>query len=88
MFIFSSCFIVMPFVILFIKMYRRFEDKDLKKKMRYFFIGFWGIVLGYFGGMFYVAWNDPFLRAIWNVVTLCIIIPSCVLIYYGIGSEL
>ena len=88
MFIFSSCFIVIPFVILFIKMYRKFEDKVLKKKMRYFFIGFWGVVLGYFGGMLYVTWNDPFFRAIWNIVSLCMIIPSCVLIYYGIGSEL
>lgn len=88
MFIFSSCCIVLPFVFLFIKIYRRFEVNDLKKKMRFFFIGFCGIVLCYFGGMLYLAWDNPFFKVIWNIATLCIIIPSCVMIYYGIGSEL
>lgn len=88
MIIFSACFIVIPFISLFIKAYRRFEDKSLKKKMRYFFIGFCGVIFSYFGGMFYVTWNDPLFRTIWYLVVLFILIPSCILIYYGIGSGL
>ena len=88
MFIFTSIFIVIPFIILFIKLYGSFEDDNLKKKMRYFFIGFCGVTFSYFGGMLYITVYDPIFRALWNIILLFILIPSCVLIYYGIGSEL
>lgn len=87
-FFFTFCFLVIPFIFIFIKLYANFEDKNLKKKLKYFFIGFCGIFISFFGGMLYVTWYESFFRAIWNPILFFILIPSAILIYYGIGSEL
>ena len=86
-YMFYTCFINIPTIILTIKIYKKFEDKNLKKKLKFFFIGINGFLCVYYGTLLYVTWDDPLFRAIWSVLSL-IVIPLGFLIYYGIGKDL
>ena len=87
LYIFFTCFIIIPNIILSIKIYKKFEDKNLKKKLKLFFLGINGTFFTYYGLLLYNTWDDPLFRAIWSVLSF-IIIPSGLLIYYGIGKDL
>ena len=82
---FITCVIVIPFFLLFSKLYKTFEDKDLKKKLKYFLIGFCGIIITFFGGGIYNTQIYPLFNFVWNFVLLFILIPSALLIYYAWG---
>jgi len=83
LYIFFSVVIIVPFIFQIIKLYRTFEDKNLKKKLRYFIVGFSGYIFSFYGVILYNTWNEPTFRLIWNVLILVILIPSASLIYYA-----
>lgn len=83
--LFMTCVIVIPFFFLFTKLYKTFEDKALKKKLKYFLIGFCGIIITFYGGGLYNTQIYPLFNFIWNFVLLFILIPSALLIYYAWG---
>lgn len=87
-YIFTTCVIVLPFLFLFFKLYRSFEDKDLKKKLKYFFVGFCGVATTFYGGSLYNSWINPLFNQIWNYLLLFILIPSALLIYYAWGHKI
>ena len=87
LYIFFTCFIIIPTIILSIEIYKKFENKNLKRKLKLFFLGINGTFFAYYGSLLYNTWDDPLFRAIWSVLSL-IIIPSGLLIYYGIGKDL
>ena len=67
---------------------RTFQDKILKKKLTTFLICVSGMYLSVYGGTLYITWQNPLFSTIWSVVTFLLLIPSAILIYYGIGREL
>lgn len=67
---------------------RTFQDRILKKKLKTFLIGVFGMYLSVYGGTLYITWQNPLFSSIWSVVTFLLLIPSAIFIYYGIGREL
>lgn len=86
-YLYLSILILLPYIILSIKLLKLFEDKKLKKKLRYFILGCLGMILTLYGTILHNTWQDPIFRLIWNFLSL-VIIPFGFLIYYGIGQNL
>lgn len=82
----STC-IVIPTIILSIKMYKIFEDKNLKRKLQYFLVGIFGIFVISYGAFLNFALKDPEFNAIWTYIAL-LVIPFGIMIYYGIGHSI
>lgn len=87
-YIFFTCSIFVPTIVNLIKMYKLFEDKDLKKKLRYFSLGIFGALISLYGLILYNTWDDPLYKLIWVSISLFIVPLSGFLIYYGIGHNL
>jgi len=87
-FIVFSVFIVIPTIYYSHRLYKTFKDKVLKNKLLTFIIGVIGMLISVYGATLYITWQDPNFKSIWSVVTVLIIIPSAIFIYYGIGREL
>ena len=83
-----SIFILIPTIIYSRRLLKTFKDKILKKKLLTFIIGVIGIMISVYGAAFYITWQDPTFRSLWSVITVLLIIPSAISIYYGIGREL
>jgi len=88
LYIFSICVVVLPFMYFYWKLYRSFEDKDLKKKLKYFITGFFGIAITWFGGILYNTWANLYFNSIWNFVLPFVLIPSALIIYYAWGYKI
>ena len=87
-FIFYSGYIVIPTLLYSRRLIRTFEDKILKKKLITFIIGVIGMFSSVYGVLLYITWKNPLFRSLWSIITVLIIIPSAIFIYYGIGREL
>jgi len=92
-FVISSLFftlvIFIPSILLSLKLYHTFTDKGLKKKFRLFLIGIIGMFSAFYGLILYNTLTEPIIfKSIWTVLVFCIVIPSGLLIYYGIGQNL
>lgn len=86
-YIFYTSLICIPTIIYLMRLSHRFQDKVLKRKMRYFFTGIAGMLLSIYGLILYNTWDDPIFKIIWTFLSL-LVIPSGLLIYYGIGHNL
>ena len=87
-YIFYSGYIVIPTLFYSRRLVRTFEDKILKKKLITFLIGVIGMFSSVYGAVLYITWQNPLFKSLWSVITVLIIIPSSIFIYYGIGREL
>lgn len=85
---FFTIIIVIPTTFLLIKLYDKFQAKDLKKKFRYFMIGIIGMLITLYGTILYNTWQDPIFKAIWNVLVVILLIPSGILIFIGTGQKI
>jgi hypothetical protein len=83
-----TIFITIPTIVYSRRLVRTFQDKILKKKLNTFLLGVFGMYLAVYGVTLYLTWQNPLFSAIWSVVTFILMIPSAILIYYGIGREL
>lgn len=83
----DACYIIIPTIILSVKLYKRFEDKNLKRKLRYFILGIIFILFAYYGLLLYNTWDEIIFKRIWTFLSL-IVVPAGLLIYYGIGHNL
>lgn len=88
MYIYFSGVIVIPTIIYSLRLYKRFEAKNLKKRLRYFILGVIGSFIVLYGVGLYNTWHDPIFRLVWGILNILILIPSGLLIYYGIGQNL
>lgn len=87
LYIFFSIFVSLPTIIFSIKLYTTFKDKELKKKLMFFFLGIFGIFIAFYGLILYNTWQEPIYRFAWPILSL-LTIPSGYLIYYGIVRNL
>ena len=88
LYIFTVSFLIVPNAILFYKLYKMFDDRKLKNKMRNFFIGICGMWIALCGGMLYNTWDNDMFRLIWSIAGVLITIPFGLLIYYAMGRGL
>ena len=83
-----TIFITIPTIWYSRLLIRTFQDRILKRKLTTFLIGVFGMYLVVYGATLYLTWQNPLFTTIWSVVTFLLMIPSAILIYYGIGREL
>lgn len=85
--LFFTFSIFIPTIIFSLKLNKRFEDKKLKRKLKYFFTGIIGMFISIYGLILYNTWDNPIYKIIWTFLSLTVV-PSGLLIYYGIGHKL
>lgn len=83
----TACYGVVPTILLSMKLYKRFEDKNLKRKLRYFILGIIMMFFAYYGLLLYNTWEELLFKRIWTFLSL-VVVPAGLLIYYGIGQNL
>lgn len=82
-----SLFAILPTIYLSIKLYRKFEYKELKRKLKYFLIGISAYFFLYFGTSISNTLNDPTFRIIWSLLSLPTIV-SLYFVYFGVAKNL
>lgn len=80
-------FVMIPTIITSIQIYKKLEDKILRKRWLMYFIGAIMIYIELFGVGVLILINDPYLRQIWNIYDVSVLIGAF-LIYYGIVRQL
>jgi hypothetical protein len=70
-----------------LKLYKIFEDIKIKKRWRIYMIGTIMIYVELFGVGMMILINDPFLRQIWNIYDISVLIGAF-FIYYGVVRQL
>jgi len=83
LYLFISIFIILPIIILSVKLSKSFKDTKLKKKLRFFFLGIFGLAFNLYGMILYNTLDDQLFRLIWLILTSVVLIFSAVLIYYA-----
>ncbi|TFF83692.1 MAG: hypothetical protein EU552_02925 [Promethearchaeota archaeon] len=79
-------FAMIPTIITSIKVYRSIDDKVLRKKWLFYFIGTLMIYVELFGVGVCIYINDPMLRLMWNIYDLSVFLGA-IMIYYGVGRQ-
>ena len=79
--------IIAPTLFFSIKLYLKFEYKELKKKWKYFLIGICAYFFLYYGTSLSNTLADPFFRFIWSILSLPSLI-SLYFVYYGVAKQL
>ncbi len=82
-----SLFAIIPTIVISIKLYRKFEYKELKNKLKYFLIGISGYFFLYFGTSISNTLNDPSFRLIWSLLSLPSLV-SLYFVYFGVAKNL
>ncbi|TFF88920.1 MAG: hypothetical protein EU549_02135 [Promethearchaeota archaeon] len=88
LYVLFTLFITIPFSYYAIKILINFKEKSLRKKYKYFIIGSIGLFMALYGLVLYNTWQASIFRTIWSFIVFLIVIPSALLIYYGIGKDL
>ena len=86
---FSVCslFAIFPTIYLSIKLYRKFEYKELKKKLKFFLIGISSYFFLYYGTSISNSLNNPTFRIIWSLLSLPTLV-SLYFVYFGVAKNL
>jgi len=79
--------IIAPTLLFSVKLYLKFEYKELKKKWKYFLIGICAYFFLYYGTSLSNTLADPFFRFIWSILSLPFLI-SLYFVYYGVAKQL
>jgi len=87
LYIYVTAFIIAPTIILSLKIYKKFQDKDLRKKWKLYFTGICCLSISFYFAGLYNTWNNPTYRSIYSVLSLIEILAG-VLIYYGFGHKI
>ena len=86
-YIVMTCAIFIPFTYFTFRLYRNFEDKELKRKLQLWYIGFLGVAIALYGGFLWVTWDNLVFRTIWGACVPFIAIISGWLIYKAWGKR-
>ncbi len=84
LFIIFSAFSVIPQIYYFFKIYNKFEDNTLRKRLKLFMIGTLMIYALCYGTLIYNFLDIQELRLIWGYFSLVLSIAGAICIYFGI----
>ena len=70
------------------KIYKEFEDEQLKKKWRFLLIGIFLLYMLNFGTLFSNTLNIQTFRTVWSMISLILVIVSPYMMYYGVGKQI
>lgn len=80
-------FAMIPTLYTSLKLFRIFEDPEIKKRWKIYLIGIIMIYIELFGVGVMILINDPYLRQIWNIYDVSVLIGAF-FIYYGVVRQL
>ncbi|MFX1400950.1 MAG: hypothetical protein ACFE8V_06845 [Promethearchaeota archaeon] len=86
--VFFTIIILIPTIYYMFKLYALFNAENLKRKFRLFMIGVYGIFITLYGAALFNTWEYELFRTIWSIITVLILVPSAIIIYFGIGPKL
>jgi hypothetical protein len=78
---------IIPIIISAIKIYKKFENKQLKSKWIYFMVGLAGLFTYMYGAFINNLLNNQIFRLIFSLFGLTVVV-WVYLIYYGIGRQI
>ncbi len=70
------------------KIYKLFEDEQIKEKWRYFLIGLIGLYIFASGTLLSNTLNIQAIRNIWSVISFALVIISPYAVYKGVGKQI
>lgn len=79
---------VIPVLFLALQIYRKFEDKTLKKKWKFFILGFCALAIFMYGIFVSNYLNISIFRTIMGVIGLILAIIGGYLMYFGVGRQI
>lgn len=79
---------LIPTVYFGYEIFKRFEDKELKNKWKFFVIGIIGVYVFTFGTFISNTLNIDSVRTIWSIISLGLNIVYPYFIYHGVGRQL
>ncbi|MFW9875985.1 MAG: hypothetical protein ACFFG0_23025 [Candidatus Thorarchaeota archaeon] len=82
-----SGMVIFPISYYSLKIYKKLENVQLKKKWKYFLIGVSAYFFLYYGTSLSNTLNQDSFRLIWSIISLPTLI-ALYLIYYGVGRQL
>jgi len=82
------CFIQIPFIFLYYKLNSLFEDKDIKKKLKWWFVGFALYSIGLYGVFLNNTLSNILFQIIWPVIATILAIVSGLIFYRAWGQPL
>jgi len=88
LYIFFTFSIVIPTLIYSSRLMRMFVAKDLKRRLRLFIFGIYGMYITFYGAILYNTWQEPFYQTLWSILAFILMVTSAFFIYYGIGQNL
>jgi len=86
-FIICSSIAIVPTTYYSLKLYFKFEYKELKKKWKYFLVGIFAYFFLYYGTSISNTLADPTFRLIWSLASLPTLF-SLYFVYYGVAKQL
>lgn len=79
---------IIPIYYLSIQIYKKFEDRVLQKKWKFFIYGFTALVIFMYGIFISNFLNNATFRLIMGIVGLILALGGGYMIYYGVGRSL
>ena len=79
---------ILPTLYLSFQIYKKFEDDVLKKKWKFFILGFCALAIFMYGIFISNTLNIPTFRMIIGVVGLILALLGANLMYYGVGRQI
>jgi len=84
--LFIISFVGIPQIILSVKIYNKIKDNGLKKRIKFYFVGLFGLTINLMGILLYNTWDNSVFKTIWPFLSLIAIFFGLG-IYYGIGRQ-
>ena len=85
-FIVVTLIAIIPILVTSIMLYKRFEDKNLRRKWALFMVGIVGVFFIMYGTMISNTLNDPGFRTLWSFLSFTTLL-WVYLIYYSVGKR-
>ncbi|NHJ19506.1 MAG: hypothetical protein EAX91_01090 [Candidatus Lokiarchaeota archaeon] len=83
-----TCFAAIPAFYYSIKIYQKFEDKQLKKKWRFFIFGYIALMTFMYAIFISNFLNNATFRIIAGILALILAILGGFMMYYGVGRQI
>ena len=87
-YIYFTVIIVVPTIIFSTKLYHKFKDPNLKKRLRFLISGIFEGFIVIYGIALFNTWQDPVFKFAWSLITVVLLFSLSFFIYYGIGPNL
>ncbi len=87
LYLFFTFTITIPFFYFSIQLFKTIQTEILRRKLKFYNIGFFGFISMIYGLILYNTWNNPIFRTVWSFIAILHILFSF-LVYYGIGRQL